>query len=182
MAFSAEALLAHPFPAIRHAYSERDAILYALGAGSEPTRSTTPTSASSTKTRLQVLPSMAVTLGLARPVGAGADPRHRLGLAASCRSERPVPVAAAAGRHGGRGGRARLGRGPRRGARRRGAMIERSDHDADDALDGVMEQTPAARRRRLRSPLLRAAPAAVRRRRNARPTSVSASGHRSARP
>ena len=33
MAFSPEKVLAHPFPAVRQAYAERDAILYALGVG-----------------------------------------------------------------------------------------------------------------------------------------------------
>jgi acyl dehydratase len=62
MAFSAERLLAHTFPEIRHSYGERDAILYALGIGLGTDPLDDADLAFLDETRLKVLPTMAVTL------------------------------------------------------------------------------------------------------------------------
>ncbi len=61
-AFSAEALLAHRFPEIRHRYTERDAILYALGTGLGGDPADPQDLAYLFETGLAVLPTLAVTL------------------------------------------------------------------------------------------------------------------------
>ncbi len=62
MSFSAEALLAHRFPAVRHTYEARDAILYALGLGLGRDPLDEADLAFLDETRLRVLPTFAVTL------------------------------------------------------------------------------------------------------------------------
>ncbi len=141
MAFSAEALLAHPFPAIRHAYSERDAILYALGVGLGADPLDNADLGFLDETRLQVLPSMAVTLaspGLwVQEPTLGIDWVRLLHVGQSARFLSPLPPAATVV------GEARVAsvedRGAERGAE---AMIERRITDADDGTPYcVMEQT-----------------------------------------
>ncbi|MFW2828728.1 MaoC/PaaZ C-terminal domain-containing protein [Sphingomonas sp. ID0503] len=62
MALNAEALLAHSFAPTRHAYTERDAILYALGLGLGADPCDAADLAFLDERQLRVLPSYAVTL------------------------------------------------------------------------------------------------------------------------
>ena len=62
MNFSAERLLAHTFPDIRHRYQERDAILYALGVGLGSSPTAPEDLGYVYEKSLRVLPTMAVTL------------------------------------------------------------------------------------------------------------------------
>ena len=62
MPIQPDRMLAHRFPEIRHAYTARDAILYALGVGLGAIRSIPTTCCFSGRSDLAVLPTFAVTL------------------------------------------------------------------------------------------------------------------------
>lgn len=95
MAFSAEGLLAHRFPEIRQRYTERDAILYALGVGLGTDPMDPLDLACLFETGLAVLPTMAVTLsspGLwVKDPALGIDWVRLLHIAQSARFEAPLP-------------------------------------------------------------------------------------------
>lgn len=94
-AFSAERLLAHEFPPVRHAWTERDAILYALGVGLGQDPMAGADLARLDETRLEVLPTFAVTLaspGLwVREPSLGVDWVKLLHVAQSAHFLRPLP-------------------------------------------------------------------------------------------
>lgn len=96
--FSAERLLAHRFPEIRHAYTARDAILYALGIGLGEDPLDPADLRFLDERALSVLPTYAVTLaspGLwVKEPSLGIDWVRLLHIAQAARFENPLPAKA----------------------------------------------------------------------------------------
>jgi acyl dehydratase len=145
--FSAERLLAHRFPEIRHAYVERDAILYALGIGlgADPVDPVDLAclyeAGMQVDVGMQVLPTLAVTLSSpgmwVKEPALGINWTKLLHVAQSARFETPLPP------KGEVVGRARVASLVDRGADRGAELV--LERTISDAVSGqvycVLEQT-----------------------------------------